>query len=213
LKKKLQYFDDINALQNMLETVQQKYDEVMAENIALQAVNAYAQETEELRIYKQRYASFFIHTTQILARHFSDLAHYFLVEGGEKNGITIDMVAVYKNCLIGRVIEVYPWYSKVQLITDRLCKIAAMCTETLSVGIHEGTNQETTRLRYVSHLSHITVNDLVLSSGQGLIFPKGFGLGRVVSYKVDGLHTEVVVQPTINLHQICYCTIISKSNM
>ena len=34
------------------------------------------------------------------------------------------MIAVFKDCFLGRVVEVYPWYSKVLLITDPGCKVA-----------------------------------------------------------------------------------------
>lgn len=52
--------------------------------------------------------------------------------------------------------------------------------------------------------------DLVLSSGEGLIFPRGFALGNVKHYQVNGLLHDVIVEPLINLETINYCYVIQK---
>ena len=66
------------------------------------------------------------------------------------------MIAVFKDCLVGRVVEVYPYYSKVILITDPTCKVAAICTSTNVKGIHEGMlSLTTTKLSFVNHLEEV----------------------------------------------------------
>jgi len=91
--------------------------------------------------------------------------------------------------------------------------VAATCANTHTCGIHEGTNTDTTMLSYVSHLSPMQIGDLVLSTGQGLVFPQGFGLGRVTSSYVNGLHLTIELQPLLNLHEIHYCAILAIGNL
>ncbi len=98
------------------------------------------------------------------------------------------MIAVYKGCLLGRVCEVYPWFSKLELITDKSCKIAAHGLLSKASGIYQGTNSESlAQLNHVSHLAMLQDNDVLISSGEGLVFPRGFGLGKIKRFHVDGL--------------------------
>jgi len=182
----------------------------VAENIRLQSAIAYHNDIDELVTFNKRYTdNGFV--AQILVKNLSNREHFFLVEGGSAQGIDKDMVATYKNNLIGRVVEVYQWYSKVQLITDASCQVAAFCTRTRAQGIHKGTgDQSESILDYVSHLDRLQADDLVVSSGEGLVFPKGFALGKIVSYVPDDLYQQVTVKPIVDFRSIKYCTLLAK---
>ncbi len=143
---------------------------------------------------------------------------------GSSQGIKKDMVALYCNAIVGRVTQVYPWYCKVCLVTDADCKIAALCLSSVALakvgpekgvsGIHEGINDSLyTAMRYISHLESVNVADDVLSSGEGLIFPKGFALGKVVAADKGELFYTITIQPALNFHTLRYCTLIAKENI
>ncbi len=201
----------MQKLTRKLEKVCEERDTLLAENITLRASSGYAQDIAELITFKKQYEVSYAQVVQILVRHLSDQAHFFLIDAGVTHGIQVDMVAIYKNCLVGKVIEVYPWYSKVQLITDARCKIAGYCADTNVQGIYEGINNECkTTLRYVSHLDHVKQNDMIMSSGEGLIFPRGFALGRVTNIFTHGLYHTIMAKPLIDLRSIKYCLVIEK---
>lgn len=200
----------VQELHTLIDALRIEQHALLAENIRLQSTLAYHKDIDELVQFNKRYATQG-HVAQILLKHLSSREHFFLVEGGLNHGINKDMVATYKNNLIGRVVEVYPWYSKVQLITDAGCQVAAYCTRTRAQGIHKGTyNEHESLLDYVSHLERIGIDDLVVSSGEGLVFPQGFALGKVVSCVVDGLYQQVKVKPAIDFRAIKYCLLLSK---
>lgn len=168
-------------------------------------------ETKELRDFKARYTFEKMQIAQILARHFSDHSQYYYLDMGSNSGIETDMIVVYNNCLIGKVTEVYPWYCRVVLITDKSCKVAAYCDTTKARGIHEGVNQErNAMLKFVSHLAPIQIGDMILSSGEGLVFPRGFALGKVKSSSLDGLYQQVDVEPLVDFEKIEYCLVLAK---
>lgn len=140
--------------------------------------------------------------------------HFIVVDRGSNDGIVPNMIAVYKNCLIGRVAEVYPWYSHVILITDRTCKVPAYCVSTNAEGIHEGTSfVKNTHLNFISHLEQVNDGDMIFSSGKGMIFPRGLMVGRVVSSHREDLHHIIVVQPECPIDSIQYCYLINKSDI
>ncbi len=197
-------------LMKHLEKYQNMYEKLQQEVIQLKSLVQYKDATQDMREFLQRYKTDYGHMAEVLLKHL-DKNHFFLIDVGANKGITKDMIAVYKDCLIGKVIEVYPYYSKVVLITDPSCKVAALCVSTNVKGIHEGARTlETTKLSFVNHLEELKEDDLVISSGEGLIFPRGFGLGRIKRWERDGYNCNVELQPLIDFKKVEYCYIIQK---
>lgn len=200
-------------LQQDVQFLQETVDALRVENIALSGASLYLRETQELRDFKKNYNLSAAVIGRVLVRYVSERAQYFLIDAGSNKQIQTDMVALVNNVLIGRVVEVYPWYSKVVLITDKSCKIAAVDAHTGAHGVLEGANQPHVFLKYIDHLSAIKKGDLILSSGQGLVFPQGFGLGTVADVGLQGLQYEISVKPLVDLTQVDYCLLISKEKM
>lgn len=187
-------------------------EQLVAENIDLKASQEYFEATRELIDFKRQYGVEHALLAQVIMKQFSAYGHFFLVDCGSHHGMSNDMVAVYKNCLIGRVTHVYPFYSKITLISDADCKVAAYCRLSKARGIHEGCNtSDAASLEFVSHLHQLKEHDLIISSGEGLVFPQGFGLGKISSFKLNGLHYKITVKPLLNFDEIAYCYLIKKS--
>lgn len=211
-----QWFYERAVMRELLErhtALRQEYGDLRGAYIRCRAVEGIQEDTQDLISYNET-AEHKGLIAQIMMRHFSDQAHYYLVDAGSEQGIEPDMFALYKDCLVGRVTHVYPYYCKVTLITDQMCKVAAYCAETKSSGIHEGINAaHVTTLRHVSHLSTVQENDLVLSSGEGLIFPRGYALGTVSSYAHDGLLYTIRVQPLLDFNTLQYCVLARRGDL
>lgn len=197
---------------------QKKYEDLQAQYVALLGAATTWDDCKEIIQFGRRYSSDFALTVSILSKHFSDTEHYYLVEGGKNRSIAPDMVVVYKNCLVGRVSQVYDWYSKVTLITDPQCKVAALCRTSLDRGIHEGVGSlSETRLSYVFDTQmdlekRLQKGDFVISSGEGLVFPKGFGIGTITDYKKNDLRIDITIKPLLNMKQLNYCCIIAQGS-
>lgn len=203
--------EDTTLLQTSIKQLEAEREQLLAQLIELQASQAFDAEIKELTEFKQRYSMTNAIMAQVLIKHISEQAHFFILDAGSHKGVQKNMVAVYKDMLIGKVIEVYPLYSKVLLITDHLCKVSAFCAASKATGIHAGTNNiYQASLTRVSHLDQLNVGDLILSSGDGLIFPRGFALGRVAAYTQNDLFYEVTTQPLLDFHKVPYCYLVQK---
>jgi len=201
-------------LEQQLADTAKQCQELLAENIRLKGTLTHAQEIEELCSFAARYKKNNLRVAQVLARCFSDAGHYFLIDAGSAHGIELDMAVTYNNNLIGKISEVYRWYSKVCLITDRTCKVAAYGDKNHSHGIHEGCNHEDeTSLCYVDHLQPLEPGEMLISSGDGLVFPEGFGIGHITTTTPGPLHHEVTVTPLCDLRAIRYCTVFAKGEL
>ncbi len=193
-----------------IQSLQRQNQLLQLQNVRLRAALAYAENIKELHAFNERYRQQGS-IAQIVARYITPESHYFLVDAGSQKGIAKDMVVLYENNLIGKITEVYPSWSKACLVTDRNCKVAAYCAQTKAHGIYEGINdQSNAALNFVNHLSEVEPGDLVLSSGEGLVFPEGFALGKVASYENDGLYKQVKIEPLCNIRDIDYCLIMAK---
>lgn len=226
--------------------------DLLSEIIELKAKLNQIEETQEILDYGKRYYNSNAILSQVLLYINSSQEHCFFIDGGKNRNINTKMVAVYKNCLLGRVSEVHEYWSKVTLITDKTCKISAQCANTKTQGILEGqgnihsaiTNFSTSpeintqvapkrnnldstnssdklnkqnnfgcmKLSFVDHLKPIEIGDLILSTGEGLIFPKGFGLGRVETQEIKDCDYIITVKPIINFSQISNCLLIQKGS-
>ena len=201
----------IAELQEQMMQLQGEHDTILAQNIELQGMISYAQDTKELVEFKQRYNFSQALLAQVLVKNFSEQSHFFLIDKGSNSGVQKDMVVIYKDCLIGRIGEVYPNYSKVVLISDQSCKVAAYCAQSKATGIYQGSNEEwSASLYHVSHLSSLEIGELILSSGDGLIFPRGFGLGKIKEYQTEGLFHQIAIEPLVDLHAINHCYVVQK---
>lgn len=213
LQEAVQRRKTVEELTSLLQKNEQELEAVRAENIVLKATEAHIQQLAEMNSFAQRYATEHMVATQVILKQFSDENHFFIVDAGANRGIVKDMIAVYNNCLVGRVIEVYPWYAKVLLITDRMSKVPVLCVATQTQGIHEGENNVAhTKLEFVSHLQPLKQGDLIVSSGDGLVYPKGFALGTVGEFSLNslGLNYIVSVIPALNVREINHCYLVAK---
>lgn len=200
---------DITALQKEIQLLQNEKEALQAHVIALENTREFVQETAELVKFKKRYEMENAQLCQIIMKRCNDKEQVLFVNAGAKQGIVLDQVAVYKNCLVGKVIQVFPHYSKIATVFDKQCKVAVAAVKSKTEGIYEGANQqEYGKLQHVDLLKKVFEQEQLYSSGQGTIFPKGFLVGEVVSFEPDGLHYSVKIKPALDISELAYCYLL-----
>lgn len=205
----LEWRKGVVHMQEVAQNLLEERNALLRDLIALRGTHNYLIDCQETRGFQERYAHDSTLAAQILLQHRSETAQYLFVDAGENRGIKKDMIVVYDNCLVGKVSEVYQHFSKVMLISDKECHVAATCADTAARGIHSGTNaSDVAALEFVSHLETLKEGDLVVSQGEGLIFPRGFGLGRVKSFELDGVQYRVTVEPLLDFSLLKFCLIL-----
>ncbi len=206
---------DYATLRTKYHNLHNDYLALLDEVIASRATEHVHAAIKPLLEFQHRYNPEGCLLAKVLVRNLSNNQHYFLVNRGTRDGVHKDMVAFYHNHLVGRVAEVYDFYSKIILITDQHCKISAYASTTNAAGIVQGYNCiNRCNFSYVSHLLNVQDNDLVLSSGQGLVFPEGFCLGKIVVHTLQekALYHHIQIEPLINLQTMSYCYLRSSAS-
>ncbi len=141
---------------------------------------------------------------QVIVRDPSNWFQTFLVNKGEKEGVSKDMAVLTSEGVVGRVIESSPHIAKILLITDPNSALDVIVQNSRSQGILEGKMEEVCILKYVNKTEKVETRDTVITSGLGGIFPKGLKVGTVnkVERRQRGIFQYIEVTPAVNFSQL-----------
>jgi rod shape-determining protein MreC len=206
--------ESYEQLKSDLKALHEKYDDVCSENIKIKATISFDTDTKELREFKERYNFDKMLLAKILVKNLKQDNQFFLIDRGKSSGIKKNMIGIYKTQILGKITEVHDYYSKLTLITDESCKVAAYTSSTKAKGIVIGQNKiNLCKMHYVSHLLEVDDNDLVFSSGKGLVFPEGFCIGKIVKHlhSHDSIYHDIEIEPLINIKAVKYCLLTDIS--
>ena len=138
-----------------------------------------------------------------------------LLDQGQDQGVKRGQPVLTASGIVGRIVEVYPHYSKVMLIVDRSSGADAMVQRTRVRGILQGKGANRCSLGYVPKSADVKVGDLVLASGLGGIFPKGQVFGKVseANKKTPGVFQEIEVTPVVDLSALEEVVVVKVVNL
>lgn len=219
LTKQAQDRKSIEELNQELHALALTNDLLKGRVAQLEAQQLFLDQTAELRNFAQRYEIAQKSLSKVLMCACSGQEDIIFIDGGSNKNFVKDDIVVYEQALIGRVIEVYPWYSKVALITDSRCKVAAQLA-TLPDGVVSdagvsgvccGKNNQNIQLCFVPHFKPVMVGQTIISSGQGLMYPQGFELGIVTDVQTDLVSHKIQVQPMFDINHILYVYVLHKN--
>lgn len=186
-------------------------EELLKQRLAMfEAQQVFTLQTRELIEFSQRFDDTKMSLAKVLLQYHCPQEDVLFVDGGKNRNYQKDDIVVYKNALVGRIIEVYPWYSKVASITDQRCKVSCVIGEDAH-GISCGKNNNILELSFIPHYKPVIVGDLAISSGHGLVFPQGFVVGVVQSITTDLVSHYIKLQTYFDFSQIDYVYVIVKT--
>ena len=90
--------------------------------------------------------------------------------------------------------------SKVNLLIDRGFKVSVITQTSRQEGILQGDGLGEAVMHYVPYDAVVHVQDIVLTSGLGGVFPKGLVIGGIKDIQQDrnSLFKKVIVDPAVN---------------
>ena len=180
--------------------------------LQVQALEEEALENERLKELleaKERYESMDPVFAYVIARDPGIWYNTFSINRGTQDGIQVDMAVVTGDGLVGRVMEVGLNYAKVLSIIDTRSGVACLIERSRQQGVMRGqvTDESQTQECYMYHLpkvNNIAPGDVVLTSGEDAVFPKGLKVGTVASVsRQSGLSDQyIVVVPSVDFQHI-----------
>lgn len=141
----------------------------------------------------------------------------FIIDKGAKDGLMPQMpvLALAEGvgvALVGQVVEVYRNFSKVILLTDPSFAADVKLLRTQDRAILRGKAEPQAALEFLPLYSQAKAGDLVVTSGQDLLFPPGLVVGELRALKKDpqGLFQRGEVRPLIDFYNLSYVVVLLK---
>jgi rod shape-determining protein MreC len=121
---------------------------------------------------------------EILAVDFDPYRQRFSLNRGGADGVFVGQALLDANGVVGQIVSVGPLTAEAVLITDADHAVPVNINRnglrTIAVGTGDSRRL---RLPYLTNSADIAVDDLLVSSGLGGVFPSGYPVGRVIEVK------------------------------
>ncbi|MNQ20460.1 Cell shape-determining protein MreC [compost metagenome] len=149
--------------------------------------------------------------TELIGIDPNPFTHRILIDKGSKDGVLLGQPVLDARGLMGQVVEVMPYTSRVLLLTDTTHSIPVQVNRNGLRAIASGTgNPERLELRHVADTADVKEGDLLLSSGLGQRFPAGYPVAVVTEVIHDSGQPFAIVRamPTANLNRSRYMLLV-----
>ena len=157
----------------------------------------------------------------VIGRNPDNWVDQLIIDRGSQHGVEVDMSVMGGNGYIGRVVEVSPTSSKVQLVTTSHQNTGRVSAQVLTDngavhGIISGYEAETNRLILNQIITDSTLKegDQVMTSGLGGLSPSSLLIGTVDEIRLDshGLAMEAYITPAADMNDIRFVTIVQRAS-
>ncbi len=142
---------------------------------------------------------------EIIAREWGGWVRALTVNRGRGDRILRLTAVISPDGLIGRIVEVRPGASIIQVLTDPASTVGAHVVRTRTPGIVEGDPRGTLRFKYMARDgAAIQIGDALVTSGQGELFPRGIPIGRVqaIDDRGSALFHYAVLTPAVDFARV-----------
>ncbi len=181
------------------------YDDAVAERDALR---------DQLAI-KEKHRKFELsEPCKVLMPVANDMTHSFLIDQGEKDGITLDAPVICSDGLIGVVTELSANYATVTTILSPELSVGALILQTGDNGIVEGDLRyavsDRAKMMYINENSTAKEGDLIMTAGTTGLFPYGLPVGNIteIGLEESGLARYAILAPSVDFSKLESVTVL-----
>ncbi len=148
----------------------------------------------------------------VISREPGNWFNSVIIDRGRADGVKENMAVATYYGLVGRVVSVDSHTAKVLLILDQRSAVGGMIQRSRDIGVVKGSESNYCYMEYLSHDADIKVNDIVITSGLGSIFPKGIKIGRVVGVEKEkhALFQDVLIRPEVDFTKLEEVFVVKK---
>ena len=165
--------------------------------------------------YKKLIDDYFIEDKETVAKVLIDKQSPFLrsviINKGSKNNIELGMVVLDEDYLVGKIVEVNFFTSRVLLISDINSKIPVSLQPGDIQAIMSGKDKQKGILQYVKEKNLADINEeiQVLTSGAGGVFKNGIPIGVINTDEDLSINLDKVVNFHRDFSQLKYVKVVS----
>jgi rod shape-determining protein MreC len=120
---------------------------------------------------------------QVIAGSADPYSHTIFINRGEHDHIRRNMGVITPDGIVGKIVEVFPHTSQALLLNDPESGVGALFAASRTHGVLKGGADPEPRLDYIVNDEKVQPGDVIVTSGDDRIFPKGLPIGVVADAK------------------------------
>ncbi|NCO24415.1 MAG: rod shape-determining protein MreC [Candidatus Infernicultor aquiphilus] len=148
----------------------------------------------------------------VISREPGNWFNSIIIDKGEADGVNKNMAVATYSGLVGKVVSVDSHTAKILLILDQRSAVGGMIQRSRDIGVVKGSESNYCNMEYLSHDADLKINDMVITSGLGSIFPKGIMIGKIVGVKKENnaLFQKVLIRPEVDFTKLEEVFVVKK---
>lgn len=197
---------DARELQNQVDELQAIANDLAAQNVHLIEVEAENAQLRELLNFVTANPALHSYVgAQVIGQDPNPYIFYVIINRGSQDDLAIGMPVVASGGrLVGRIDEVRPRWSKVQLLIDPGSQVNGIVQGSRADGLVTGQADGSLALDKVLQSEQINVDDTIVTSGRGGRLPKGLIIGQVIEVEKQDInpHQRAILRPAVNFSRL-----------
>lgn len=168
-------------------------DEIIKENQRLKELLKFGQDSGHQEV-----------LAQIVAWDASSDFRVIRINKGAADGIRIQSPVVTADGVVGYIYRLTDHFADVLTILDPNNRVDGLVARIRAHGIVEGYSNRRALMKYVTRTEPVILDDLVLTSGLGNIYPKGLVIGRVarIERQSYGITQHIEIRPAVDFSRL-----------
>jgi rod shape-determining protein MreC len=153
---------------------------------------------------------------EVIAREWGGWVRSLTVNRGRGDDVQRLTAVISPDGLVGRIVEVRSGASIVQVLTDPSSTVGAHVVRTRTPGIVEGEPRGTIRFKYMARDgASLAVDDVIVTSGLGGVFPRGVPIGRVraIDDRGSALFHYALLAPIVDFARVDEVLLVTGERM
>jgi len=199
-------YADLRRAREENETLRREVTRLQLEVHQLQEAARMAERMQQVAQYQQSLPTDSV-VARVIGRDISGWFQTVYINQGWQAGVRLNAAVLTPDGLVGRVTAVGPYAAQVRLITDEQSGAGAVIGvlgQSRAIGVVEGKNEALCKMRYVPGREPVALGEIIFTTGQDGIYPRGFPVGRVVSVEKGStmVSHDITVEPLARLSKL-----------
>lgn len=177
-------------------------DQLRMRNRELESKAAEAQRLSVILNFREAHPEAPMLAAEVIGASADPASHTLFINRGEHDHLRRNLAVITPEGVVGKIVEVFPSAAQVLLINDKESGVGALLESSRAHGVIKGTGDIEPRMEYVENGEKVQPGDVILTSGEDRIFPKGLPIGAVESAAQANPFQSIRVRPAARLDRL-----------
>jgi rod shape-determining protein MreC len=202
------------ALQHASEENRRLKEQIQALSLEKNRLDAEVQASQRLQalLNLQEAAPWASVASEVIGSSPSEAFKSIILNTGANAGLTNNLPVLTPEGVVGRIVRVSTHSSWAQLITDSESGVGVVFEKSRVHGVAKGSGGSLLDIEYVVNEENISEGDVIRTSGEDQIYPKGLLVGTVVAVRSgSGIFKKITALPAAQLSRLEEVLVMKKT--